>query len=126
MPPTCPCSLRRHRQAILIGADAPALASADLRYARRLLQGVTFCESALEAVTGADAAVIVTEWDELRSLASAQARDAMKTPVIIDGRNLLDPEKARAAGFTYEGIGRAASPLAALPETEEPERQIEA
>jgi UDPglucose 6-dehydrogenase len=94
--------------------------------ARRLLQGVTFCESALEAVTGADAAVIVTEWDELRSLASAEARDAMKTPVIIDGRNLLDPEEARAAGFTYEGIGRAASRLAALPETEEPGRQIEA
>jgi UDPglucose 6-dehydrogenase len=94
--------------------------------ARRLLQGVTFCESVLEAVTGADAAVIVTEWDELRSLASAEARDAMKTPVIIDGRNLLDPEEARAAGFTYEGIGRAASQLAALPETEEPGRQIEA
>ena len=88
--------------------------------ARRLLQGVTFCETALEAVTGADAAVIVTEWDELRSLASAEARDAMRTPVIVDGRNLLDPEEARAAGFTYEGIGRAASPLVALPETEEP------
>jgi hypothetical protein len=43
--------------------------------------------------------------------------------VIIDGRNLLDPEEARGAGFIYEGIGRAASPLAALPETEEPERQ---
>jgi UDPglucose 6-dehydrogenase len=94
--------------------------------ARRLLQGVTFCESALEAVTGADAAVIVTEWDELRLLASAETRDAMRTPVIVDGRNLLDPEEARAAGFTYEGIGRAASPLAALPETEEPERQLEA
>jgi UDPglucose 6-dehydrogenase len=88
--------------------------------ARLLLQGVTFCGSALEAVTGADAAVIVTEWDELRALASAEARDAMRTPVIIDGRNLLDPEQARAAGFTYEGIGRAASPLAALPETDEP------
>jgi len=91
--------------------------------ARRLLQGVTFCGSALEAVRGADAAVIVTEWDELRSLASAEALDAMRTPVIVDGRNLLDPEDARAAGFTYEGIGRAASPLAGLPETEEPERQ---
>ena len=94
--------------------------------ARRLLQGVTFCDSVLEAVTGADAAVIVTEWDELRSLASAEALGAMRTPVIVDGRNLLDPEEARAAGFTYEGIGRAASPFSALPETEEPERQLEA
>jgi UDPglucose 6-dehydrogenase len=93
--------------------------------ASRLLQGVTFCESVLDAVAGADAAVIVTEWDELRSLASAEARDAMRKPVIVDGRNLLDPEAARAAGFTYEGIGRAASPLAALPETEEREPQLE-
>ena len=47
----------------------------------------------------------------------------MRRAVIVDGRNLLDPDAARAAGFTYEGIGRAASSLAELPETEEPERQ---
>jgi UDPglucose 6-dehydrogenase len=88
--------------------------------ARRLLQGVTFCDSVLEAVTGADAAVIVTEWDDLKTLDSPEVRDAMRRPVIIDGRNLLDPEAVRAAGFVYEGIGRAASPLAALPETDEP------
>jgi UDPglucose 6-dehydrogenase len=92
--------------------------------ARRLLQGVTFCDSVLDAVTGADAAVIVTEWDDLRTLASPEVREAMRRPVIIDGRNLLDPEAARAAGFTYEGIGRAASLLAELPETEERERQL--
>jgi UDPglucose 6-dehydrogenase len=91
--------------------------------ARRLLQGVTFCDSVLDAVAGADAAVIVTEWDELRELATDEVRQAMQRPLIVDGRNLLDPEQARAAGFTYEGIGRAASPLAALPKTEEPERQ---
>src|SRR5689334_3724441 len=89
--------------------------------ASRLLQGVTFCDSVVEAVTGADAVVIVTEWDELRELASDDVRQAMRRPLILDGRNLLDPEETRAAGFVYEGIGRAASPLAALPETEEPE-----
>jgi UDPglucose 6-dehydrogenase len=94
--------------------------------ARHLLQGVTFCESVLDCVIDADAAVIVTEWDELRGLASPEVRDAMRRPVIIDGRNLLEPETARAAGFIYEGIGRAASPFAELPETEEPERQLEA
>src|ERR671922_2186681 len=88
--------------------------------ARHLLHGVTFCDTVLDAVTGADAAVIVTEWDALRSLASDEVREAMRTPVIVDGRNLLDPERARAAGFTYEGIGRAASPLSALPEVDEP------
>ena len=94
--------------------------------ASRLLQGVTFCESVLDAVSGADAAVIVTEWDELRGLVSEEVRGAMRNALIVDGRNLLDPELARAAGFVYEGIGRAASPLGALPETEEREPQLEA
>jgi UDPglucose 6-dehydrogenase len=91
--------------------------------ASRLLQGVTFCDTVLDAVAGADAAVIVTEWDELRTLASDEVRAAMRKPVIVDGRNLLDPEAVRAAGFVYEGIGRAASSLADLPETEEPDLQ---
>ena len=94
--------------------------------ARRLLQGVIFCESVLDTVADADAVVIVTEWDELRGLPSAEVRQAMRRPLIVDGRNLLDPDEARSAGFVYEGIGRAASPLAALPETEEPTTPQEA
>jgi UDPglucose 6-dehydrogenase len=90
--------------------------------ASQLLQGVTFCDSPLDAVRGADAAVIVTEWDELRGLASPDIREAMRNPLIVDGRNVLDPAAARTAGFVYEGIGRASSPFAFLPETEEPER----
>ncbi|HKI92700.1 MAG TPA: UDP-glucose/GDP-mannose dehydrogenase family protein [Gaiellaceae bacterium] len=70
------------------------------------LPGVELCDSVLEAVRGADAAVVVTEWPELRELATAEVRDAMAQPLIIDGRNLLDPEQARAAGFVYEAIGR--------------------
>jgi UDPglucose 6-dehydrogenase len=92
--------------------------------ARDRLRGAVQCDSVLDAVTGADAAVVVTEWDELRSLVSPQVRDAMAHPLIIDGRNLLDPEQARAAGFAYEGIGRPASPFATLPETAEPETRI--
>jgi UDPglucose 6-dehydrogenase len=87
-----------------------------------LVRGVTLCETALDAVRDADAAVIVTDWDEFRSLASEQVRKAMRRPLIVDGRNLLEPDATRAAGFDYEGIGRAASPLAALPET--PEREL--
>jgi UDPglucose 6-dehydrogenase len=93
--------------------------------ASALLQGVHFCDSVFEAVSDADAAVIVTEWDELRTLASEDVRGAMRRPLIVDGRNLLDPEQARSAGFTYEGVGRAASPLAALPETEDREPELE-
>jgi UDPglucose 6-dehydrogenase len=70
------------------------------------LAGIELVGSVVDAVRGADAAVIVTEWPELRALVSAELRDAMATPVLIDGRNLLDPAAARAAGFVYEGIGR--------------------
>jgi UDPglucose 6-dehydrogenase len=77
--------------------------------------GVVLCDSVLDAVRGADAAVIVTEWPELSTLASPQVRDAMAKPVIVDGRNLLDPAAVRNAGFVYEGIGRPshASPVQA-------------
>ena len=68
--------------------------------------------------------MIVTEWPELRSLTAAEYRDAMARPLIIDGRNLLDPEEARTAGFAYEGIGRPTSPLAGLPETEERDPEL--
>jgi UDPglucose 6-dehydrogenase len=91
--------------------------------ARPELQGVQFCATPLEAVQGADAAVIVTEWPQLAELASEEVRAAMRHPLIIDGRNLLDPDVVRAAGFAYEGIGRAVSPLDVLPET--PEREPE-
>jgi UDPglucose 6-dehydrogenase len=88
--------------------------------ARDRLRGAMQCDSVLEAVTDADAAVIVTEWDELRSLASPEVHDAMARPLIIDGRNLLDPDEARRAGFAYEGIGRQSSVFETLPETAEP------
>jgi UDPglucose 6-dehydrogenase len=84
-----------------------------------LPEGVDVVASVLEAVRGADAAVIVTEWRELGDLASADVHEAMANPLIVDGRNLLDPEAARAAGFAYEGIGRPASPTDVLPETPE-------
>jgi UDPglucose 6-dehydrogenase len=70
------------------------------------LRGATICDSVLEAVTGADAAVIVTEWKELRELASETVRSAMRNPLIVDGRNLLDPDQVSAAGFAYECVGR--------------------
>jgi UDPglucose 6-dehydrogenase len=71
------------------------------------LNGVAIDTTVLAALRDADAAVIVTEWPELEGLASPESRAAMRTPLIIDGRNLLDPEAVRAAGFEYEGIGRA-------------------
>jgi UDPglucose 6-dehydrogenase len=89
--------------------------------ASSVLRGITFSDSALEAVRGADAAVIVTEWDELRDFARPEIRDAMRNPLVVDGRNLLDPVETTKAGFAYEGMGRPTSPFGGLPETEEPE-----
>src|SRR6266852_2948850 len=92
--------------------------------ARGLLQGAQQCESIADAVAGADAAVIVTDWPELAEADWAELRKTMRSPHVIDGRNLLDPEKMRALGFAYEGIGRPTTPFGALPETEEPEREL--
>jgi len=85
-----------------------------------LPKGVEIAGSVLEAVKGADAAVIVTEWSELRDLARDEVRTAMARPLIGDGRNLLDPAQTRGAGFAYEGIGRPTSPSDVLPEVPEP------
>jgi UDPglucose 6-dehydrogenase len=68
--------------------------------------GVTFADSALEALRNADAAVLVTEWKELVELDWDEVATQMKGDLIIDGRNALDPVRIRAAGLTYEGIGR--------------------
>jgi UDPglucose 6-dehydrogenase len=83
------------------------------------LDGVTFVKSPADALSAADAAVVVTEWPELRELPWADLRETMRSPVVIDGRNHLDAAAMRAAGYVYEGMGRSASPFATLPETPE-------
>jgi UDPglucose 6-dehydrogenase len=89
--------------------------------ARDLLPSARECATIEEAVEGADAAVIVTEWPELQELAREEIRTLMARPLIIDGRNVLDPAAARVAGFAYEGIGRPTSLTDVLPETPLPE-----
>jgi UDPglucose 6-dehydrogenase len=74
-----------------------------------VLPHATICDDPLEALDGADAAVIVTEWAQLAQLDWIDARERMRNPLVIDGRNMLDPDELRRAGFTYEGIGRAAA-----------------
>jgi hypothetical protein len=75
--------------------------------ARELMPAAQICSSALEALDGADGAVLVTEWPEFAELDwPGEVKQAMATPLIVDGRNFLDREALREAGFTYEGIGR--------------------
>ncbi|MEA2272909.1 MAG: UDPglucose 6-dehydrogenase, partial [Solirubrobacteraceae bacterium] len=72
-----------------------------------LLGGARVCESALDAVDGADAVVLVTEWPEFRELDWAgEVRRRVGTPLVVDGRNFLDRELLTRAGYTYEGVGR--------------------
>jgi UDPglucose 6-dehydrogenase len=74
--------------------------------ARPLIPHLKQCSTPLEAVTGADAAVIVTEWPQLNDQDWPALAGAMRRPLLLDGRNFLDPDEARRAGFVYDGVGR--------------------
>ena len=75
---------------------------------RRLGTTVTFAKTNYDAVAGADALCIVTDWNEYRFPDFARLKAALKRPVLIDGRNLYDPAKMETLGFTYRSIGRGA------------------
>jgi UDPglucose 6-dehydrogenase len=89
------------------GAEVSAYDPVAAGPARDLLDGVELCDSALDALTGADAAVLVTEWPEFAELDWSEVASKMARPLLVDGRNFLDPKKLVSAGFEYEGIGRA-------------------
>jgi UDPglucose 6-dehydrogenase len=74
--------------------------------ARRLGTRIAFAPTNYDALTGADALVIVTDWNEYRFPDFARIKEALRQPVVIDGRNLYDPAKMKALGFTYRSFGR--------------------
>jgi UDPglucose 6-dehydrogenase len=88
------------------GAEVVAYDPVASERAAELLGSVEMATSAMEALDGADAAVLVTEWREFKDLDWSAAGERMTRPLIVDGRNFLDPETLIAAGFEYEGIGR--------------------
>ena len=67
---------------------------------------LTYCRDAYEAATGADAVVIVTEWDAFRALDLAKLKAIMAAPVLVDLRNVYRREDVEAAGFAYTAVGR--------------------
>jgi len=69
-------------------------------------ESVTWCRDALDAAAGADAVVLITEWNEFRALSPVRLRDTMRGRVLVDLRNAWDPVAMRQAGFDYQGIGR--------------------
>jgi len=79
--------------------------------AKKLLSGIAYCGSAYETMEGADALVLITEWNEFRALDLDRVKTLLKAPVIVDLRNIYKPDEMAAAGFSYVSIGRnAASP----------------
>jgi UDPglucose 6-dehydrogenase len=74
--------------------------------AAKLLDHVTYCEDAYECAQGADALLIVTEWEQFRALDLPRLKEAMKAPVIIDLRNIYRHDEVANEGFTYHSIGR--------------------
>jgi len=88
------------------GATVVAYDPVAQRRAKELLPNVEMAASPLEALEGADAAVLVTEWPEFSQLDWAEVAKRMGRPLLVDGRNYLDPEAVRSAGITYEAIGR--------------------
>jgi UDPglucose 6-dehydrogenase len=89
------------------GATVKAYDPAAGPVARRLFDGrIALCEKSYDALVGADALAVVTEWNEFREPDFGKMRSLMKTPVVFDGRNIYSPEHMRALGFTYFSMGR--------------------
>lgn len=89
-----------------LGAEVAAYDPEAIGTARRLHPELDYVESATEAVTGADIVLVLTEWNEFRELDATTVAAAVANPVVIDGRNCLDRDAWRAAGFAYHGMGR--------------------
>jgi UDPglucose 6-dehydrogenase len=89
------------------GARIHAFDPAAMEHAKRLLPGVKLCHDALEAAKGAHCLVVLTEWNEFKDLDLAAIKKVMKSPILVDGRNLYEPAKVKKLGFAYQGVGRA-------------------
>lgn len=89
------------------GALVRAFDPEGMEEAAKLLPGVAFTKSPYEALEGADAVALITEWDQFRALDLGRVKQALKAPVVIDLRNIYKPAEMRAQGFTYVSIGRA-------------------
>jgi len=77
--------------------------------AKHMLPGVELAPDAYAAMTGADCLVIVTEWNQFRSLQLDRVRKLLKSPIVVDLRNVYSPADMKAAGFVYHSVGRPAA-----------------
>ena len=89
------------------GAEVRVFDPIAMSKAKRLLPGVYFAKDPYDAVQKADGLALITEWSQFKKLDFKRVHKLMRTPLLLDGRNALDPSKLRALGFTYRGVGRA-------------------
>ncbi len=92
------------------GARVRAFDPEGMAEAKALLDGIEWCDDAYRTMSGADAVAILTEWNEFRALDLDRVKSLLKTPVMVDLRNIYNPEEMAAAGFTYVCVGRASRP----------------
>jgi len=88
------------------GAKVRAYDPQGMEEAKKLLNGIEYADNAYDAMTGADALVIVTEWNAFRALDLTRVKSLLKSPVMIDLRNIYNPDEMIAAGFIYTSVGR--------------------
>lgn len=90
-----------HEKAVVRVYDPVAMENA-----KKNVKGVSFHKDSYEVAKGADILIVMTEWDEFRQIDLEKIKKEMKTPVLLDGRNIYDPQIVKALGFVYKGVGR--------------------
>jgi UDPglucose 6-dehydrogenase len=89
------------------GATIRAFDPEGMAEAKKLLPDLDYCGDAYQAIDGADALVLLTEWNEFRALDLARVKDLLRSPIVIDLRNIYQPEDMAEAGFIYHSVGRS-------------------
>jgi UDPglucose 6-dehydrogenase len=102
------------------GATVRAFDPEGMEEARKLMPDLDYCDDAYQTMKGADALILVTEWNEFRALDLNRVKALMRQPVVVDLRNIYQPDEMLAAGLSYHSIGRPNNPLGGDPITETP------
>ncbi len=89
-----------------MGAEVKAYDPVAMPRAEELMPWVTYCATPYDVAKGADALLVITEWNEFKQLNMERIRDLMREPVLLDGRNVYEPTEMRRLGFRYYGVGR--------------------
>ena len=77
-----------------------------MKNAKRIISGITYCNDSYSAAENSDILIILTEWNEFRQLDLEKIKGIMRQAIILDGRNIYEPQKVKDIGFVYQGVGR--------------------